>query len=141
MSEPVGVHDHRNVAGIVAEIRDEVSSFIQTRLEMLQAELRDAKTAIKTALPLAAMAIGLLATGYLLLTAAVVSLVVVAFGDNPYRWFFAFLVIGVLWTIGGAVFAYFTLNEFRTNSIFPKKTMQVLKADKNWLRSEARGNL
>jgi len=141
MSDYSGVNDSRSVAGIVAEIRDEISSFLHTRMEMLQAELREARAALKAAIPLATIAIGFLATGYLLITAALVSLVVVAFGNDPYRWFYAFLIIGGLWTVGGAIFAYLASSALRTHSIYPKRTLQILKADKNWLQSEARGNV
>ena len=127
----------RNLAAIVGEIKAEVKDFVQTRVEMFKSELRETLDAWKTAVPLAAIAILLLTTAYLLLTLAVVGLVAVAFWDNPYRWFLAFLTVGLLWSIGGGVLGWLALREFQSKGLFPRKTMEVLKADKIWIQSEA----
>ena len=127
----------RSLAAIVAEIKDEIKDFVRTRVEMFKSELRETLDAWKTAAPLAAIAVLLLATAYLLLTFAVVGLVAVAFWDNPYHWFLAFLIVGALWSIGGGVLGWLALREFRSKGLFPKKTIEVLKADTIWIQSEA----
>jgi uncharacterized membrane protein YqjE len=138
MNETRYAENHtRNLATIIAEIKDEIKDFVQTRVEMLKSEVRETLDAWKTAVPLAAIAVLLLATAYLLLTLAVVGLVAVAFWDNPYRWFLAFLIVGVLWSIGGAVLGWLALREFQSKGLFPRKTIEVLKADKIWIQSEA----
>jgi uncharacterized membrane protein YqjE len=138
MSETRYAENHtRNLAAIVGEIKDEITDFVQTRVEMFKSELRETLDAWKTAVPLAAIAVLLLTTAYLLLTLAVVGLVAVAFWDNPYRWFLAFLSVGLLWSIGGGVLGWLALREFHSKGLFPRKTMEVLKADKIWIQSEA----
>jgi uncharacterized membrane protein YqjE len=127
----------RSLAAIVAEIKEEVKDFVQTRVEMFKSELQETLDAWKTAVPLAAIAVLLLVTAYLLLTLAVVGLVAVAFWDNPYRWFLAFLLVAVLWSIGGGILGWLALREFQSKGLFPRKTMEVLKADKMWIQSEA----
>ena len=72
-----------------------------------------------------------------LLTITVVALVAVAFWNNPYHWFFAFLIVGVVWSIGGGILGWMALHEFQSKGLFPKKTIEVLKADKMWIQSEA----
>jgi hypothetical protein len=67
-----------------------------------------------------------------------VALVVSAFSGNPYAWFFGFVIVGVVWVIVGGITAFFAYNEFRSKARFPKRTVEVLKADKDWLGSEAR---
>ena len=131
--------DHsRSLGSIVTEIRDEVKDFAATRLEMLRAELREAVATIKRAIPAAAAAIVLLVTAYVLFTLAIVGLIEVAFWNNPYRWFFAFLIVAVVWAITGALTAWMAFRRFKTHGLFPKKTVEVLKADKIWLENEAR---
>ena len=127
----------RSLAAIIAELKDEIKDFVQTRVEMFKSELRETLDAWKTAVPLAAIAVLLLATAYLLLTIAVVMLIAVAFWDNPYRWFLAFLVVGALWSIGGGILGWLALREFRSKGLFTRKTIEVLKADKIWIQSEA----
>ena len=138
MNETRYAENHtRNLVAIVVEIKDEIKDFVQTRVEMFKSELRETLDAWKTAVPLAAIAVLLLTTAYLLLTLAVVGLVAVAFWDNPYRWFLAFLTVGLLWSIGGGVLGWLALREFQSKGLFPRKTMEVLKADKVWIQAEA----
>ncbi len=127
----------KNLAAIIAELKDEIKDFVQTRVEMFKSEVRETLDAWKTAVPLAAVAVVLLVTAYLLLTITVVALVAVAFWNNPYHWFFAFLIVGVVWSIGGGILGWMALHEFQFKGLFPKKTIEVLKADKMWIQSEA----
>jgi len=127
----------KNLAAIIAELKDEIKDFVQTRVELFKSEVRETLDAWKTAVPLAAAAAVLLATAYLLLTIAVVAVVAVAFWSNPYHWFFAFLIVGVVWSLGGGILGWMALREFQSKGLFPKKTIEVLKADKIWIQSEA----
>ena len=127
----------KNLAAIIAELKDEIKDFVQTRVELFKSEVRETLDAWKTAVPLAAAAVVLLATAYLLLTIAVVAVVAVAFWSNPYHWFFAFLIVGVVWSLGGGILGWMALREFQSKGLFPKKTIEVLKADKIWIQSEA----
>jgi uncharacterized membrane protein YqjE len=138
MNETGYAENHvRGLAAIVAEIKDEIKDFVQTRVEMFKSEMRETLDAWKTAVPLAAIAVLFLATAYLMITLAVVGLVAVAFWDNPYRWFLAFLIVGLLWSIGGGILGWLALREFQSKGLFPRKTIEVLKADKIWIQSEA----
>lgn len=126
----------RSLTQLITAVRDETKSFINTRLEMMKAELQETMGAVKVGLPLALVSLGLIAIAGLLFTAAVVVLVASVFAGNSYAWFFAFVIVGALWTIFSAVAGYFAYSQFRGG--FPKKTVEVLKADKIWLQTEAR---
>ncbi len=104
--------------------------FIHTRVQMFKSELQETLATFKHVMPMAVIALTLLATAYLLLTLAVVSVVAVAFWSNPYHWFFAFLIVGGLWLIAGALTAFLAWNRIKGHG--------VLKADKIWLQHEAR---
>jgi uncharacterized membrane protein YqjE len=141
-----GIADHshtlnhdRTLAAITSEIKEEAASFVGTRVRMIKAELKESLGAFKIGVPLAALALGLFAAAALLFTAAGVALVASAFTGNPYAWFFGFVIVGFLWAIFGATAAFFAVGQFRGR--FPKRTMEVLKADKIWLQKEARSHL
>ena len=125
------------LAGVVAEIKDETKEFVQTRVQMFQAELREKVATWKSGALLAGVGVLLLGTAYLLLTLALVGLVAVAFWGSPYAWFLAFLIVGALWGIIGGILAFLAVREFRRQGIAPKKTLEVLREDKMWLQSEA----
>lgn len=130
----------RNLGVIVAEIREDLKQFLNTRLQLLKSEIHEIFSAIQVALPLGAVALVLLGTGFLLITAAIVTIVASAFSGNPYAWFYAFIIVGFVWIAIGAISALFAFNEFRSRAMFPKRTIATLKADKNWIETETRTN-
>jgi len=141
MNETRNATAERALGTIISDIRDEFKEFLNTRMEMLKSEFHETASAARTAVPLALVALGLLGTGMLLFTAAVVVLIAAAFAGNPYAWFFAFAIVGFIWMALGAGAAFFAYNAFRSKSMFPKRTVEVLQADKVWLQSEARSAL
>jgi uncharacterized membrane protein YqjE len=128
----------RSLAGAIHEVKDELIEFLQTRITMLKAELGEKVRTFKTAFPMVATALIFLATAFLLFTLCLVGLVSVAFYGDPFRWVFAFLIVGVLYSIVGGMAAVFGLRELRAQGIVPRKTIKVLKEDQIWLQHEAR---
>jgi uncharacterized membrane protein YqjE len=124
----------RSLTEVILEIRGEVSEFVQTRSQLLAAELRERLANSGKAAVYGAIAIVLLGTGFLLLTLALVGLVAVAFWGSPYAWFFAFLIVAVVWLSLGAMMALGARRSF--SGITPKKTLEILRKDKIWLQSE-----
>ncbi|MCU1299805.1 MAG: putative integral rane protein [Candidatus Sulfotelmatobacter sp.] len=131
----------RNLAAVLVEMKEELKEFLETRLAMFKTELREKLKMLKVAAPLALLGIVLLGTAYLLFTLALVGLVAAFLHDNPFRWCFAFLAVAVLWSLLGGVAAYFAKREFELNGLMPNRTLQVLKGDKVWIRSEAKNQI
>jgi uncharacterized membrane protein YqjE len=131
------IGNNRSLAAIVSEIREELKEFLNTRVQMMKSEFHEALGAFRVALPLALISLVLVGIGSLLLTAAVVTLVASAFAGSPYAWLFAFVIVGVLWIAFGAITAFIAYNQIRSLGGFPKHTVEVLKADKVWIESEA----
>ncbi len=128
----------RSLGAILSEIADEFKEFLNTRIQMIKSELHETMSALTVALPLVLLALLLGGVGFLLLTAAVVAIIASAFAASPYAWFYSFIIVGVLWTAFAGVASFFAYNEFRAKAKFPKHTVEVLKADKVWIESEAR---
>jgi uncharacterized membrane protein YqjE len=141
MTESRTVTQERSLAAIISDIREEFKGFLNTRLEMAKSEFHETAVAARVGVPLAVLALALLGTGFLLFTAALVVLVASAFAANPYAWFFAFAIVGFLWVAMGAGAGFFAYKAFRRKGTFPKRTVEVLRADKVWLQSEARSTL
>ncbi|HEV2398408.1 MAG TPA: phage holin family protein [Candidatus Sulfotelmatobacter sp.] len=131
----------RNIASLLAEIKDEIRDFLQTRIAILKTELKEKSQNLKTAAILAVSGLLLLTTAYMLLTLALVGLVVAAFPTSAYRWFFAFLAVGILWSILGGIAAYFAKRELELKGLLPKRTIEVLKGDKVWVQTEVKSQI
>ena len=135
------VSNGRTLADVVATTKEDATEFVQTRVQLLKIELQQKAGALRVAALLAAVAIVLLGTAYILLTLALAALVAAALADNPYHWVFGFLTIAVLWLLAGGMAAYFAKREFDIRGVLPRRTIEVLKADKLWLQNEARNQL
>ena len=135
------VYNGRNFTALLAEMKEELQDFVQTRVAMFKAELREKLEILKTAAPLGAAAILFLGTAYLLFTFALVGLIAAALSENPYRWFIAALCIAFLWTIVGGTAAYLAKRELEANGLMPKRTIEVLKGDKMWVQSEVKNQI
>lgn len=133
-----GNHD-RSLRNLLLEIKAEVQSFLETRIRIVKAEVHETLGAMKFAVPMGALALGFFAIAAFLFTAAAVVLVTFAFAGSPYAWFLGFIIIGCLWAIFGGIAGYFAVSQFRNR--FPKRTIEVLKADKVWLQTETRSHL
>jgi uncharacterized membrane protein YqjE len=131
----------RSLSSIIAEMKEQLKEFVSTRFEMVKAELQETKSAAKIAAPLVGIALALFATAFLLLTMAAVVLVAFAFAGSPLAWFYAAIIVGFVWLCLAGICVFFAYNAFRSHSIFPTRTLEVLKADKLMLQAEARSHL
>ena len=134
------VQNSRSLAEVVADIKNELRDFAQTRIQLFKVEFKEKLALLKIAGVLAA-AILLLSTAYLLLTLGIVALIAALFRDNPYHWVFGFVGVALLWAIIGGIAAYFAKREFALKGIVPKRTFEVLRGDKIWLQREAKDHL
>ena len=135
----VRVDDDRSLGSIISEIKDEFKEFVNTRVRVIKAELHETIGAAKTAVPLIIAALVLGFISVVLFSLAIVALLASAFPGSPYAWFYGLVIVGVLWIGGAAVAAFFAMNALRANR-FPKRSVEVLKADKIWLQTEARSH-
>jgi len=70
----------RSLAAVVAELKNDVVQFLETRYQILLAEMKEKTETWKFALPWLLVAVFLAFAGFLLLTGAAVVLVAVAVG-------------------------------------------------------------
>ena len=131
----------RSLSAIMAEMKEEVIEFAQTRIELFKNEAQQKMKTLKVAAPLGALGILLFGTAYLMFVLALVGVAVALFRDNPYRWFFAFAIVGVITAVLGLVAGYFAKREFELKGLMPKKTLEVLKGDQLWIQAEAKTRL
>ncbi len=131
----------KSLSDLAAELKDELKEFLQTRYQMLASEMREKVSILKTSLPMIMVGLVFLFTAWLLLTAALVGGIAMAFLPNPYAYPLALLIVGVFYLIVGAAAAVFAYSHIREQGFAPKRTMRVLKEDQAWFQAEARSQL
>lgn len=132
------VNNERSVAGVLAEIKDEVKEFAQTRIEMLKSEMKEKMSSWKTAVPMIAIGIVFAVTAWFILTAALISVLAQAFYPSRFAYFFSLLIVGIAYLLIGTVSATLAIREIRASGMKPERTIRVLKQDQVWLQTEAR---
>lgn len=131
--------NHEKSLGVVlAETKEEMKEFIETRLQILRAEFTEKMRTWKYSLPLLLLAAGLLLIGGIVLTFSFVALIRAFFLPSPYAWLWAGLIVTAIYLIAGLVVGWFAYSELLSVGVAPKRTMQVLKQDQVWIQNEAR---
>jgi len=138
INEPPKNH---NLAATFHAVQDEFWQFLDTRVAMLQSEIKEKLAAWKASVPMLAAGALIVATAFLVLTGALICLLRTAFGDSPYAWFLSFLIVGVIYAVGGASALLLAVKKITTNGLVPECTIKVLKEDKAWLQNEMRTQL
>lgn len=130
----------KSLPEVVNDLKVELKEFIATRVAMLQSELKEKWSYIKTALPVLVVGGVVLWTAWLLLTAMLVTAIATAF-DSPWRYTFAFLIVGGAYLLLGAMMAVMAWRQITQTGLKPERTIRVLKQDEVWLQTEAKTQL
>ena len=123
----------KSLSAIIQELKTELSEFVQTRYQMLMAEMQEKATAWKVGIPLLAIALLMVLVAFLLLTGALVVVVALPLGVG-----WALFVVGLGYLILGFLVGLFGYKEIAANPPTPERTLRVLKQDQIWLQNEAR---
>lgn len=137
MINDVHTANGKTVSEVLHEFKNEFSTFLSTRFQMLQEEMKQKATAIKSALPMIVIGLVFLLTAWLLITAALVVVIATAFANNPWAYAISFAIVGVLYVLIGGIMALVGKNMLTKPGLKPEKTMRVLQQDKVWLQTEA----
>lgn len=137
-SEAVNATQNDTPSSVVSKLISEMKQFIETRIDLFKTEIRQKLPLLRGALLLGVTGGVFLVMAYLFFAIAVVLLIGSAFPQNAYRWFFGFATVGIL-TVGfGAIGAFLSKSELGLRSILPKRTLSVLKDDRDWVATEIR---
>jgi hypothetical protein len=135
------LNDGRSLGSHLQELKHEFTDFMNTRVQMLKAELKTKLDLVKTAAPMLIVALVLGLVGFIVLTGALVAAIAMAFDGTLGGWAVAMLIVGLAYCLiaGGA--AMFAVKTLSSDGLAPKRTMRVLQQDQAWLASEARTQL
>ena len=125
--------DFKSIGVAIRELKEDLKNFVNTRMQILQQEIKQKVSAIKLAAPMMAIALVFLWAGFLVLTGALVYIISIALGVG-----WSLLIVGCAYMIiaGGA--AWIGWSQISQHGMAPKRTIQVLKQDQAWLQQEAR---
>jgi hypothetical protein len=129
------------LSATINEAKEEFKAFAETRIAMLQSEMRDKIAGIKAAAPMLVIGAVVGLTAWFVLTAALITVISAAFSPSPYAPFLGCIIVGVVYAVFGGAALMFGLSKIREQGVVPDRTIRVLKEDKVWLQNEARTQL
>ncbi len=133
MNREAAVENGKTLAGVLNQVKEELKEFLDTRLQMLKGEMKQKLAMLRMVVPMLLLAVVLGATGFLLLTIALVAAIATLIG-----WGWSFLAVGVIYLLVAGATAMLALREMKAEGVTPSRTLKVLKQDQIWLQNEAR---
>ena len=131
-------HTEKPLGTLLAETKAELKEFLETRFQILRAELQEKITAWKYSIPFLAIAAVMLLTAWVTLTFSLLVLIHTSFVPSEYAWLWAGLIVTGVYALLGLVIGGMGYGHLTSVGIKPKRTLQVLKEDQVWIQNEAR---
>lgn len=128
----------KSIASVIAETKEELKTFVQTRAQLLHAETREKLQAWKRSLVLLALAALFLATAWITLVFAVVASLHAWITSGSYAWFWGGLLVGGVLLIAGVVAGNTGYKRIKAAGMAPTRTLKILKQDQEWIQKQAR---
>ncbi|HEX2329204.1 MAG TPA: phage holin family protein [Candidatus Angelobacter sp.] len=132
------VHNEKSVGTVLSETKEELKEFLQTRIAMLKAEIREKISTFKYAIPMLLGAAVLVVAAWIVLTFAFVALVAAWLPQSPFNWFWAGLIVAGIYFVIAVGIGWFAYAEINSVGVAPNRTLEVLKQDQVWIQNEAR---
>ena len=132
------MHPEKSIGEILAETKTELKDFFETRLQILQAEIRDKVSAWKSSLPLLLVAAAFLLMGWACMTFALIALLQAWFLPSAYSWLWAALIVTAVYMAAGLVLGRLGYKAIHSVGVASTRTLEVLKQDQDWIQNEAR---
>jgi hypothetical protein len=132
------VHNEKSIGAVLAETKEELKNFIQTRLAILKAELSEKIKSWKAVIPLAVAAALVLLTTFFTITFTLVALLAGLFQPRPLAWFYGGVIVSLFYLAVGAGLGLIALNRIKAVQMVPTRTLEVLKQDQLWIQKETK---
>jgi hypothetical protein len=132
------VYNEKSIGDVLAETKEELKNFIQTRLAILKAEVSEKIKNAKAVIPVAVAAVLFLVTAWLATTFTLIALVAGLFQPRPLAWFYGGLIVTIFYLVIGGIVGVVTLNRIKAVKMTPTRTIEVLKQDQIWIQKETK---
>jgi uncharacterized membrane protein YqjE len=131
------------IASSFAELKEDMKSFFQTRVDLLRTELSEKVRAWRTPAILLAVAVLLLLSSWLALIFSVIAAIHAGIaGSDPtgpdYAWLWGGLIVTILLGLIGGLLAIYARATIKSAGLKPTRTLRVLKQDQEWVQKQAR---
>jgi uncharacterized membrane protein YqjE len=128
----------KSVAATLADIKEELKTFVQTRAQIFRTETAEKIGVWKRSLVLLVLAAVFLVTFWGALVFSLVALVHSLLSSSGYEWLWGGLIVSGVFLLLGGLFGQAGYKRLKSCPPSPSRTLRVLGQDRVWIKDEAR---
>ena len=128
----------KSVAATLAEIKEELKTFVQTRAEIFKTETAEKINVWKRALVLLVLAAVSLLTFWSTLVFSLVALVRSLLISGRYEWLWGGLIVSGFFLLLAGLFGQAGYAKLKSCRPAPSRTLRILGQDRSWIKDETR---
>jgi uncharacterized membrane protein YqjE len=132
--------ENESLPNLISRLGDDVMQLVNSQLALLKVEIREEANAYARGAAMIAFGAAVAVVGFALLNVAIAFAVSTLFAQanfsQPASYALGFLATGGFYLIVGAIVMLVVKNRLASQNLVPKRTVQELRKDKEWLKNE-----
>ena len=129
-----------SLPNLISRLGDDVMQLVNSQLALLKVEIKEEANAYARGAAMIAFGAAVAVVGFALLNVAIAFAVSTLFAQanfsQPASYALGFLATGGFYLIVGAIVMLLVKNRLAKQNLVPKRTVQELRKDKEWLKNE-----
>lgn len=132
--------ENESLPNLISRLGDDIMQLVNSQLALLKVEIREEANAYARGAAMIAFGAAVAVVGFALLNVAIAFAVSTLFAQanfsQPASYALGFLATGGFYLIIGAIVVLVVKNRLANQNLVPKRTVQELRKDKEWLKNE-----
>jgi uncharacterized membrane protein YqjE len=132
--------ENESLPNLIARLGDNIMELVNSQLALLKVEIKEEANAYARGAAMIAFGAAVAVVGFALLNVAIAFAVSTLFAKanftQPASYALGFLATGGFYLIVGAIVMLVVKNRLAKQNLVPKRTVQELRKDKEWLKNE-----
>ena len=132
--------ENESLPNLISRLGEDIMQLVNSQLALLKVEIREEANAYARGAAMIAFGAAVAVVGFALLNVAIAFAVSTLFAQanfsQPASYALGFLATGGFYLIVGAIVVLVVKNRLSKQNLVPKRTVQELRKDKEWLKNE-----
>jgi uncharacterized membrane protein YqjE len=132
--------ENESLPNLISRLGDDIMQLVNSQLALLKVEIKEEANAYARGAAMIAFGAAVAAIGFALVNVAIAFAVSTLFAQanfsQPASYALGFLATGGFYLIVGAIVILVVKNRLANQNLVPKRTVQELRKDKEWLKNE-----
>jgi uncharacterized membrane protein YqjE len=132
--------ENESLPNLISRLGDDIMQLVNSQLALLKVEIKEEANTYARGAAMIAFGAAVAVVGFALLNVAIAFAVSTLFAQanfsQPASYALGFLATGGFYLIVGAIVILVVKNRLANQNLVPKRTVQELRKDKEWLKNE-----